>query len=173
MASAKGPPVQAYNVAAGHSRWSTYHAPTLPAVPSCARADHSPGGLRVSDAGGSRRSYRNGRASAVAEGTPTPRGPQSRRWGGRLAGTCHPAHVGTAGLLPVYTLVLPVISAGPILRFHGVRCRQAPMATAFVLGPQGYNVTLVLRVWVSLTSYTHIVQREPVLRGEVPRFVGR
>ena len=49
--------------------------------------------LRVSDAGGSRRSYRNGRASAVAEGTPFPKGPQSRQWGGFLAGTCHPAHV--------------------------------------------------------------------------------
>ena len=47
------------------------------------------------------------------------------------------------------------------------------MATAFVLGPQGYTVTLVLRVWVSLTSHSHIVQREPVLRGEGPRFVGR
>jgi len=30
------------------------------------------------------------------------------------------------------------------------------MATAFVLGPQGYTVTRVLRVWVSLTSYSHI-----------------
>jgi hypothetical protein len=61
------------------------------------------------------------------------------------------------------------------------------MATAFVLGPQGYTVTLVLRVWVSLTSTVtlvlciwvsltsdlHIVQRDPVLRGEGPRFVGR
>jgi hypothetical protein len=47
------------------------------------------------------------------------------------------------------------------------------MATAFVLGPQGCTVTLVLHVWVSLTSYSHIVQREPVLRGEGPRFVGR
>ena len=28
-------------------------------------------------------------------------------------------------------------------------------------------------VWVSLTSYSHIVQIEPVLRGEGPRFVGR
>ena len=27
---------------------------------------------------------------------PSPRGPQSRRWGGRLTGTCRPAHVGTA-----------------------------------------------------------------------------
>jgi hypothetical protein len=36
---------------------------------------------------------------------PSPRGPQSRRWGGRLAGTCHPAHVGTAGLLPGFLSV--------------------------------------------------------------------
>jgi hypothetical protein len=42
---------------------------------------------------------------------PSQRGPQSRRWGGRLAGTCQPAHVGTAGLLPVYTSVFAVISA--------------------------------------------------------------
>ena len=27
------------------------------------------------------------------------------------------------------------------------------MATAFVLGPQGYTVTLVLRVWVSLWQF--------------------
>jgi hypothetical protein len=47
------------------------------------------------------------------------------------------------------------------------------MDTAFVLGPQGYTITLVLRVWVSLTSYSHIVQRETFLRGEGPRFVGR
>ena len=33
------------------------------------------------------------------------------RGDGRLAGTCHPAHVGTAGLLPVYTSVFAVISA--------------------------------------------------------------
>ena len=45
----------AHNVAAGHSRR---------------------GSLRVSDAGGSRRSYRNGRVdSAVAESTPFPKGP--------------------------------------------------------------------------------------------------
>jgi hypothetical protein len=56
----RGPPVPAYNVAAGHSRWS----------------------LRVSDAGGSRRSYRNGRASAVAEGTPFPKGPPKSSVGG-------------------------------------------------------------------------------------------
>jgi len=31
---------------------------------------------------------------------PSPRGPQSRRWGGCLAGICHPAHVGTVGLPP-------------------------------------------------------------------------
>jgi len=37
---------------------------------------------------------------------------------------------------------------------------------------QGSTLTLVLRVGVSLTSYS-IVQREPVLRGEGPRFVGR
>ena len=68
--------------------------------------------LRVCEVGGLRRSYRNGRASAVAEGTPFPQGtPESRRWGERLAGTCHPAHVGTAGLLPVYTSVFAVISA--------------------------------------------------------------
>jgi hypothetical protein len=42
---------------------------------------------------------------------PSPSGPQSRQWGGRLAGTCHPAHVGTVGLLPVYISVFAVISA--------------------------------------------------------------
>jgi hypothetical protein len=42
---------------------------------------------------------------------PSPRGPQSRRWGGRLDGTCCPARVGTAGLLPVYTSVFAVVSA--------------------------------------------------------------
>jgi hypothetical protein len=34
------------------------------------------------------------------------------------------------------------------------------MATVFVIGPQGYTVKLVLRVGVSLTSYSHIVQRD-------------
>ena len=60
MAPAKSPSVPAYNVAAGHSRWS----------------------LRVSDAGGSRRSYRNGRASAVAEGTSFPQGTPESSVGG-------------------------------------------------------------------------------------------
>ena len=60
VAPAKNPPVPA-NVAAGHSRR---------------------GHLRVSDAGGSRRSYRNGRASAVAEGTPFPEGPPKSSVGG-------------------------------------------------------------------------------------------
>ena len=32
----------------------------------------------------------------------------------------------------------------------------------------GFTLTFVLRVGVSLTSYSHIVQREPVLRGEGP-----
>ena len=35
-------------------------------------------------------------------------------------------------------------------------------------GPQGCTVTLALRVGVSLTSYSHMVQREPVLRVEAP-----
>jgi len=46
-------------------------------------AGHSrQGHLRVSNAGGSRRSYRNGRASALQRAPPFPRGPQSRLWGG-------------------------------------------------------------------------------------------
>ena len=49
------------NVAAGHSRR---------------------GHVWVSDAGGSRRSYRNGRAFAVAEGTPFPEGPPESSVGG-------------------------------------------------------------------------------------------
>jgi len=35
------------------------------------------------------------------------------------------------------------------------------------------TLRLVLRVWVRLTSHSHIVQWKPVLRGEGPRFVGR
>ena len=66
-------------VAAGHSR-NVY-------------AGHSrQGHLRVSDAGGSRRSYRNGRASAVAEGTPFPEGPPESSVGG-VPGWHHPAHL--------------------------------------------------------------------------------
>jgi len=60
IAPAKDPPVPAYNVAAGHSQWS----------------------LRVSDVGGSRRSYRNGRASAVAEAIPFPKGTPKSSVGG-------------------------------------------------------------------------------------------
>jgi hypothetical protein len=60
IAPAKSPPMQAYDVAASHSRWS----------------------LQVSDVGGSRKSYRNGRASAVAEGTPFPKGPPESSVGG-------------------------------------------------------------------------------------------
>ena len=63
----------AYNVPAGHSRQ---------------------GHLLVSGAGGPRRSYRNVRASAVAEGTPFPEGPQGRLWGGLLSSSAR------AGLLP-------------------------------------------------------------------------
>ena len=99
----------AYNVPAGHSRR---------------------GSVRVSDAGGSRRSYRNGRVdSAVAESTSFPKGPP-KSWGGRLAGTCCPARVGTAGLLPGSS-VSCVISARayPPLQSSGV---TKPMATAFI-----------------------------------------
>jgi len=69
VAPAKNPPMPAYNVPAGHSR-------------------------QGSGAGGPRRSYRNVRASAVAEGTPFPEGPQGRLWGGLLSSSAR------AGLLP-------------------------------------------------------------------------
>ena len=56
VAPAKSPPVPAYNVPAGHSHWS----------------------LRVSDAGGSRRSYRNGRGSLCrGRGHPLPQDPRA------------------------------------------------------------------------------------------------
>jgi hypothetical protein len=49
------------------------------------------------------------------------------------------------------------------------RCDRHPTASRIAANrrpvPQGCTVTLVLRVGVSLTSYSHIVQREPVLRG--------
>jgi hypothetical protein len=85
---------------------------------------------------------------------PSPRGPQSRRWGGRLAGTCHPARVGTAGLLPVYTSVRRDFRPGLSSVLQRVRCSQAPMATAFVLGPQGYALTLVLCVWLEFVKWS-------------------
>ena len=34
--------------------------------------------------------------------------------------------------------------------------------------PRGYTVTLVLRGWACLTSYSHVVYREPGLRGRAP-----
>jgi hypothetical protein len=52
-----------------------------------------------------------------------------------------------------------------------------PMATAFVSfrGGTPATVTLVLRVWACLTSYSHVVHWEPVLGGRAPvcRKVGR
>ena len=83
----KNPPVPAYNVAAGHSRR---------------------GHLRVSDAGGSRGSYRNCRASAVAEGTPFPEGPPESSVGG--APGWHLSSSARAGLLPGSASVFFVIS---------------------------------------------------------------
>ena len=78
VAPAKNPSMPAsYSVAAGHSRR---------------------GHIRVSDAGGSRRSYRNGRAAAVAEGTPFPEGPPESSVGG-VPGW-HLSSSALAGLLP-------------------------------------------------------------------------
>jgi hypothetical protein len=56
------------------------------------------GHLRVSDAGGWRRSYRSGRASAVAEGTPFPEGPPESSVGGFPG--WHLSSSACAGLLP-------------------------------------------------------------------------
>jgi hypothetical protein len=60
------------------------------------------------DAGGSRRSYRSGRASAVAEGTPFPEGPPKSSVGG-VPGW-HLSSSACAGLLPGYASMSFVIS---------------------------------------------------------------
>ena len=136
VAPAKNPPAPVYNVAAGHSRR---------------------GHLRVSDAGGSRRSYRNGRASAVAEGTPFPRGPKSRLWGGGswlapiIQRTCWPP----PGVMPQCPSRFP----------SRVRTDQA-MATAFVSFRGGTSSRLCCVY--CLTSYSHVVHREPGSGGRAP-----
>jgi len=92
-------------------------------------------------------------------------------WGGPLAGR-HPARAGTAGPHGLDRSDRRDFRPGrsPASRWSGVAKLPWPNCLP---APQGYTVTLVLRVWVSLTSYSPIVQREPVLRGEGPRFVGR
>ena len=119
------------NVAAGHSRQ---------------------GHLRVSDAGGSRRSYRNGRAKFCScRGHPLSRGaPKVVGGGGFLAGTCHPAHVlaSSRGSLSVLRDFRPGLSSTS--RGSGVTKPQpSSHGHSLRLVPWRYTVTLVLRFGLS------------------------
>ena len=106
-----------HNVAAGHSRQ---------------------GHLRVSDAGGSRRSHRNGRASALSRGAP-------KVVGGGVS--WHLSSSACAGLLPGLPQCLWCFPSGPIPHFQRVRSDQA----------HGHSRRLVRRACVACMGLPDLV----------------
>jgi hypothetical protein len=120
-------------------------AAAAPGVAYVAAGHSRRGSLQVNDAGGSRRSYRNGRVdSAVAESTPFPKGSPKLSVGGtpgwHLLSSARRYGLG-------YLSVFFVTSARAYPPLPEFRSDQAH-GHSLHLFPRGYTVTLVLRVWV-------------------------
>jgi hypothetical protein len=99
---------------------------------------------------------------------PFPRGPQSRRWGGFLAGNCHPAHVlaSSRGSLSVLRDFRPGLS---IPHFQRVRSDQAPWPQLSSRSAGVHRHACVACMGPAcLTSYSHVVHREPGSGGRAP-----
>ena len=108
-------------------------------------------------------------SSAVAEGTPFPEGPpKSSVGGGFLAGTCHPAHVlaSSRGSLSVLRDFRPGLS---IPHFQRVRSDQAPWPQLSSRSAGVHRHACVACMGPAcLTSYSHVVHREPGSGGRAP-----